>query len=712
MPRFGPFEVDFTTGELHKSGTRVRIQEQPLLILETLLKQPGELVTRAELRDRLWPSGTFVDFERSLNAAVGKLRQCLNDSASRPIYVETVARRGYRFVAPVTESGSEARTATQVDTPAIHRSQSGGRFPWTAAGVLVPALSVMLWAGWLASSTGPEQRVVSLDLEVGSGVSQPAISPDGRTLAFVANGRLAIRKLAQTKITPLAGTEGASSPFFSPDAQWVGYFAGRKLRKVAVEGGEPVTLCDAPSEGGGTWTEDGRVIAALGPSGDLSSVPAAGGVPRPFGNFQGEPAEMTHHGRPVALPGGKGILFISGIGVAPGLLRVLPPGGGPAKNLVEGVSTARFLPSGYLLLNSGETMYVAPMDPNRLELTGQPFPLVEGMANNHFRGGEFDVSATGTLVYRNNPPSANRAIVWVDPSGAGSRLIAKTGEYASPSLSPNGRHLALVSESKVWIYDLARETMSPLALGSASQCCPVWSPDGQYVVFASQSAIALARWDGTGAVERLPVEAHVFSIPFSFSQDGRWLSFHRNQPLTGVDLWAAPVLRTGGTLRLAPGRALLAQAGLQTAPVISPDSKWIAYSSNSETGRMEVNVIPFSPDGTSRETKWQVSTDGGRGPRWSGNGAEILFRSPDDHLMAAAVAAKGDKFHAGKPRLWSTQRLATTGPYPNFAVAPDGKRVIAIIDAMDAKSDETHLRLWFNIHEELRRLGGDRKKIQ
>ena len=703
MLRFGPFEVDFSTAEMRKSGVRVRIQQQPLRILQKLLERRGELVTREELRDLLWPSGTFVDFERSLNAAVGKLRQSLNDSADRPIYIETLARNGYRFIAPVTESNP-----VQPPGPAVRPRRFNY---WMLAGALAAAFGILWWTVRPTRRAEPERRLVRLDLDIGKDVSQPAISPDGQTLAFIVSGGLAVRRLEETTITPLAGTEGASSPFFSPDGKWIGYFAGRKLRKIAVGGSESVTLCDAMVDQGGTWTEDGQIIATLSTSGELSSVPASGGTPRPFSTLKGEAPEITEHRRPVALPGGKGVLFVSVAGVATGLLRVLPPGGGPAKTLVEGSSTGRYLASGYLLFNRGDTMFAAPMDLNKLELTGPELPLGEKVAYNQFRGSDFDVSASGTLVYRTSPPAANRVVTWLDSAGVKGRLMAKAGEYTAPRLSPDGKRLAIASERDIWIYDLARETMTRLTFGSEVQCCPLWSPDGDYLAYTSfgadgpqgGNALAWTRGDGSGTVEQLPAARGSTAVPFSFSPDGRWLAFHRNEPQTSYDLWVAGVDRTGGVMRLLPPQPLLRQAGVQVSPTISPDGRWLAYGSDDETGRMEIYVIPFSPQGPPQNGKWQVSIDGGRGPKWSRDSGKIFFRAPDDYLMAATVSAKGNSFQSDKPRVWCTKRLADVGPFFNFDVAPDGKRVIALFDAQDTEPDKTHLRVLLNVNEELRR---------
>jgi WD40 repeat protein len=342
------------------------------------------------------------------------------------------------------------------------------------------------------------------------------------------------------------------------------------------------------------------------------------------------------------------------------------------------------------------------MDLDRLELTGPASPLIERVADDHFRGADFDVSASGTLVYRRSASILNRAVVWLDSSGVRGRVWTGTGAYTSPRLSPDGKRLALAFENDIWIYDLSHEKMTQLTFGSLGRCCPVWSPNGDYVAFSS-SGLAWVRSDGSGSVQRQPEASGTFAVPFSFSPDGKWLAFHRNELQTGYDLSAAPVDRAGGAMRLGRAQPLLRQAGLQTAPAISPDGRWLAYSSDDESGRMEVFVSAFAPRDSPPRGKWKVTTAGGRGPKWSRDGGEIFFRSPDNHLMAVAVNAKGNSFQMGTPRLWFAQRLADVGPYPNFDVAPDGKRIIALVDAEETKPDETHLRVLLNIDAELRR---------
>jgi Tol biopolymer transport system component len=329
--------------------------------------------------------------------------------------------------------------------------------------------------------------------------------------------------------------------------------------------------------------------------------------------------------------------------------------------------------------------------------------VIEGVAYDHFRGADFDVSASGTLIYRRGAPAANRAVMWLDSSGVKSRVFAKPGAYASPRLSPDGKRLALTSESEVWIYEISREKMTQLTFGSEVVCCLLWTPDGDYVVFTSKYGIAWTRWDGSGLVQRLPADHGHPGAPWSFSPGGKWLAFFGSSPLTGFDLWAAPVDRVDGELRLGQALPLLREPGIQAAPAISPDGRWLTYSSDNETGRTEIYVIPFSLQDPSRQGKWQVSSDGGRAPRWSANGGEIFFRSTDDHLMAALVTKTGDSVRLDKPRVWNENRLADLSGPPNFDVAPDGKHIVAIFDVDETKPDQTHLRVLLNVNEELRR---------
>src|SRR6185312_9562548 len=299
MHRFGPFEVDFAASELRRSGSQVRIQEQPLRILEILLDQPGELVSRERLRERLWPSDTFVDFERSLNAAVAKLRQALHDSADHPVYVETVARKGYRFIAPVTETAAEPDPAQT----ASGWSRRRAALLAVAALVICASAALLAWAKLRHQSldtpgaphdSGTLRFTVAMpegtEIADAPYVPNAAISPDGQALALVVSptgtvaGSIWIRPLASEVARRLDGTEGAALPFWSPDSREIGFFAGGQLKSVAASG-EPVrVLCDsAELPFGASWGREGVIVYSAGSQ--LYSVNASGGPCRQLTRF-------------------------------------------------------------------------------------------------------------------------------------------------------------------------------------------------------------------------------------------------------------------------------------------------------------------------------------------------------------------------------------------------------------------------------------------
>src|SRR5882672_4984227 len=247
--RFGVFEVDFETGELRKSGLKVALQDQPFHVLALLLENAGKLVSRDELQQKIWSADTFVEFDRGLNTAINKVRDALGDSAGNPRFIETLPRRGYRFLAPVEtmgtreleEAGSSQLAILPPDRPsnvedtvatvAVPRRQV---LPWAVAGLLAVIALFGYWKPWRAPVIVADRPFSQFDLDLGPDeFRQPAISPDGRRIVFVSKGALAIRRLDQTKTIRLAGTEGAFFPFFSPNGEWVGFFANRKLQKVA-----------------------------------------------------------------------------------------------------------------------------------------------------------------------------------------------------------------------------------------------------------------------------------------------------------------------------------------------------------------------------------------------------------------------------------------------------------------------------------------------
>jgi dipeptidyl aminopeptidase/acylaminoacyl peptidase len=399
------------------------------------------------------------------------------------------------------------------------------------------------------------------------------------------------------------------------------------------------------------------------------------------------------------------VLFAATDGSSEGSLRVLTPNTGKLKTLVENSTYGRYLASGYLVYYQHGTLFAEPMDVGRLKLTGPAVPLVDGVSySSNIGRADFDLSASGTLVYRRRTGATNLVPSWLYTSGKIERVLLKPGNYYTPRLSPDGTRLALSvdqeGQQNLWIDDLGRETMTRLTFDSAADLVPTWTPDGEFLAFRSGNTLAWTRSNGSGKVERLAAFSRSAN-PGSFSADGKWLALSQVDPQTGFDLWIVPVERTPGALRLGKPQSLLQQAGTQFAPAISPDDRWVAYTSD-ESGRFEIYVMPFSPQAPARGGKWQMSNGGGTGPRWSQNGRELFYQGLDRRVQVASYTVKGDSFVAEKPHFFSEKRLADPGFYSSFDVAPDGKRVLVLLDADDAKP-ETHLRVLLNVDSELRR---------
>jgi Tol biopolymer transport system component len=393
-----------------------------------------------------------------------------------------------------------------------------------------------------------------------------------------------------------------------------------------------------------------------------------------------------------------------------GDLRVLPPSGS-ARTLVKHVSDARYLSSGHLVYSqpgvASGTLFAAPFNVERLELSGPAVPIIEGLTAD-FRAGaggrlEFDVSSSGTLVYKTQL-TRDPVLIWLDSGGRVERIAAKPGDYKYPRLSPDGKRIAIElhreGRPSIWIYDIGRQTMAPLTTDSESAVIPIWSADGQYVVFSTGRTLAWTRSDGSGKLERLNASLSSPAVRSS-SPDGKWFLFTQEDPRTGFDVWIAAVERVSGAMRLADPRPLLRLTGAQFSPAISPDGRWIAYQSE-ETGVSEVYVTKFSPDGPGEAARVRVSNDGGIGPVWAPNRRELLFRTPDGRVMTAAYKAAGESFSIEKPRTWVETRLAVRSSYYSFDISPDGKRLLTFL-AADEPKPETVVRMLFHLPDELRR---------
>jgi serine/threonine-protein kinase len=582
-----------------------------------------------------------------------------------------------------------------------------------ATGVLAITTALALFAVWRGAGTTTERASPRLDLDLGAGVSLAGdagsaltLSPDGTRIVFVSqdgNGvsRLFHRRLDQPAAVLLSGTEGAMQPFFSPDGQWVGFFAEGKLKKTRIVGGAPVSLCDAPSGRGASWGEDGNIIATLN-AGDvgLSLVPSAGGNPVPVTELA--PGEACHRW-PHVLPGGKFVLFtasrlINNFDEAD--IALLSLQDHTRKMLLEHAGMyPRFLPGGYLVFVTKGSLFAAPLDEKRLRVTGAATRLTEVSADIPRGFAQVDFSASGICALRSRGGEGLSTPQWLDAAGKTEPLGLEAARYHYLRLSPDGAKLAYVStqgpNSDLFVYDWQRGIKTRLTNGRVTRY-PVWSPDGRFVVFAGAGGIFAAQADGSGTPAQL-TRSDDQRVPETFSPDGRGIVFTERIGGAKGEAGILPVEIQGGHMLAGESQPF---AGAPGDATFSPDGRWLAYS-NAKGGRPEIYVRAFADNGR----QVQVSNAGGMLPVWSPNGHELFYRAEDQRIMVANYAVRGDSFLPERPRVWYAKRLANVGGNRSLDLAPDGKRFVVLMPAEIAEARETqnHITLVMNFFDEVRR---------
>jgi Tol biopolymer transport system component len=536
----------------------------------------------------------------------------------------------------------------------------------------------------------------------GAPVLRLQLSPDGSTLAFAApdeGGRVVlwVRPLNSATARPLAGTSNAASPFWSPDGRWIAFLADGKLKKIDASGGPVITICDAGLSPAGSWNRDDVIlVSAFG--GPLARVPAAGGKPEPVLQLRPGSGERVQIA-PFFLPDGRHFIFTSGSGGGLSLgVFVGSLDSQEVTKLIDAPTNAVYA-SGHLIYLLGTSLVAQPFNPDTRVLSGQPEPIADQVLTNPATGtGAFSVSQNGTLVYQSGTVSGTQ-LVWFDRTGKRLDRVASPGIYRDVQLSPDEAWASVTvsganaQSSNVWLFDLRRNLSRRFTFGDNAYGA-VWTPDGKSLVYATRNGDrrGLYRKAMTGAGgDELLLEDTTEKIPIQVTTDAASLIYETPSGVASGQLYVLPL-----DGRRQP-RRLLEQERSAIPARLSPDRRWLAYVS-ADTTRREVRVTSF-PDGIGR---WQISTDGGDNPRWRDDGKELFFTA-SNKVMAVDVTTRGGTFETGPVRPLFEVRVPAMqlGTRSSYAVTKDGSRFL--FNTWDVTEDITPINLVVNWPETLKK---------
>lgn len=644
MYSFGPFSVDPSRRVLTRHDESLRITARTFDVLLALLERAGQTVGKDQLLRTVWPD-TVVE-EANLSQHIFTLRKLLGATDHEP-YIATVPRRGYQFVATVTSRApAPVQGATEPDPPGL-----GGPVRLEIA---VPPHTP------LAIKSTP---VI-------------AMAGDGSKVAFVADEggttRIYLRLLDAFDATPIAGTESAANPFFSPDGHWIGFESRRTLWKIPTHGGKPFALCDVAELRGATWTTRDEIVYAPGPTTGLWRIAAAGGRPEPLTALDFAGGERTHRW-PHALPDGDGVIFTIGHSGATSfdeaslaIARLT----GERRLVLQHATDGRCLPGQQLVWARGGALLAASFDPITDRVEGPPRIIAEGVAMSATGAAHFACSRNNMLIHvPGEAQTLRRALITVDRNGAETSQPAVGEMLEEPRWSRDGA-AAIVSlrnrSSDLWSYDFNRGALGRLTF-DGENFAGIWGPADATITFSSSDGgpadLFVQRLDRTAPPELL-VSSEFDKVAGSWSPDGQSLVFTEYHFDTGADLWildrqqarAEPFIRTRFN---------------EYAPVFSPDGNHVAYVTD-ESGRPEVVVVERHGAGGKR----QMSTDGGTEPVWSRDGRELFYRS-GDRMMHVDVAR--GVAHAGIPTtLFEGAFVHGTVTLANYDVSPDGRGFLMV----------------------------------
>lgn len=694
--RFDEFTLDVTGRKLLRGDTQISLPSRAFDALVYLLERRERLVQKNELIEAIWTDVVVTD--DSLTHAVSVLRRALADERTHPKYIETVPRRGYRFIGAVRTdldaieprpelATSEAPlTAAVAAAGAASQSRNFARVGWMAGGAAACAALAMLaavvaWQApsrdalgrsvWLSQPSPPDARIVS------GGV----LSPDGRYLAFVArddaagNAALWVRSLESSRLERLAGTDGAAKPFWSPDSRRIGFFANGKLKTIDAAGGAPQTVADVDVVvAGGTWSADGTILFALWPSG-LYAVPASGD-----GSIQ-TIAKLDRDARDIAfawpqfLPDGRRFLYqIVSLDPARSGAYLGDVETGESVRLLPGSSPATFAAPRHVLYVENDLLIAAELDTS-FNLTGRATVVARNVSAPTL-GADSVMSAAGDLLAFQHGVREHE-LAWFDRAGRNVGTLSMPTALFNPRLSPDQSRLvatsAVTNNPGLWLAHLTRPEVVRLETDAIA---PLWSPDGRRIAFTARDGFDLLVRSSDGAEPpRLVASDDTIKVLGDWSPDGAELVYTRVDGASSFDLWIARA-DDGAT------HPLLATPANEMQARISPDGKWVAYASD-ESGVLEVYVEPYPQLGDKR----QVSVGGGGQPQWRADQRELFYLSADRSVVAVEVETSDGMEFARPRRLFRTSLGGNPADAREvYAAAADGSRFL-LLGPVEASTD-------------------------
>jgi DNA-binding winged helix-turn-helix (wHTH) protein/Tol biopolymer transport system component len=696
--QFGPFQLDPTKRLLLRNGEPIALTPKAFDALVLLVQRRDRVVSKQELLAALWPD-TAVE-ESTLSQHVFLVRRALGDSGhTKPQYIATIARRGYRFIGAVmpAEPGAMHATVTDVTETARHSH-------WrNTVALMTITVIVAAVVTWQIRGIAPPPRLAHLALPIPADQQLwrrarggPALSPDGHDVVYAANGQLYFRPLDKGDARPVPGTNlDVSTPFFSPDGRSLGFWSARDstIKTVGRTGGAAVTVGRSSNPRGASWFGD-RIVIAEGGVG-IVALPASGGDPVVW--LAPDRHEMLRN--PQVLPGGDAVLFVAAVVTGNLATRtdvdVYTRATHSRKRLIPNARAARFVEGGSIVYVIGTTVFASRFDRDRLQLVGEATSIAEDVSVLT----DVDASADGTLIYvrRADADQPPRRLVIVDAEGVPHPMRGPASSYQNPRVSPDGTRLAFATDDEggtIWIGDLADTAHAQRLTFHGRANFPVWSPDGRRIAFGSsrpgEIGIFVQPVNRTRAAERLTTAEDGFEHqPTSWSADGDTLLFMKVKAGIKDTIWTVTLAGTHRTAQI-----LSVPGSNQMFPAVSPDQRWIAYMSEGEAGDStpQIYVQPFPLT----EPKLQLSRKGGDAPAWSPDGTRVFYHDVTSRKVMAVPIKTRPELQFGDASVVGDVILRDGG----YDVVPDGRLVVALDEPPANRTQQINVVL--NWPEELK----------